>query len=215
VSKPGVTVIDYGIGNIFSVRRALEHCGADVQLSSKETEIAAADRVILPGVGAFADGMKGLRDRGLIEVVSRFAATGRPMLGICLGMQMLATSSEEFGENAGLGLIPGRVTKVPNETIEGKPHKIPHIGWSEIFPVSGGGDWKATILEDTSEGTPVYLVHSFHLVPHDPADLLADCNYGGHRVTAAVRSGNIFGAQFHPEKSGKAGLQMLTAFLRL
>jgi imidazole glycerol-phosphate synthase subunit HisH len=214
VSNPSVTVIDYGIGNIFSVRRALEYCGADVQLSSKQTEIAAADRVILPGVGAFADGMKGLRDRGLIEVVSRFAATGRPILGICLGMQMLATSSEEFGENAGLGLIPGRVTKVPDKSIEGKPNKIPHIGWKEIFPASGG-DWKATILEDTPEGTPVYLVHSFHLVPYDPADLLADCNYGGHRVTAAVRSGNIFGAQFHPEKSGKAGLQMLAAFLRL
>jgi imidazole glycerol-phosphate synthase subunit HisH len=194
VSNPSVTVIDYGIGNIFSVRRALEYCGADVQLSSKQTEIAAADRVILPGVGAFA--------------------TGRPILGICLGMQMLATSSEEFGENAGLGLIPGRVTKVPDKSIEGKPNKIPHIGWKEIFPASGG-DWKATILEDTPEGTPVYLVHSFHLVPYDPADLLADCNYGGHRVTAAVRSGNIFGAQFHPEKSGKAGLQMLAAFLRL
>jgi imidazole glycerol-phosphate synthase subunit HisH len=214
VSKPGVTVIDYGIGNIFSVRRALEHSGADVQLSSKDTEIATADRVVLPGVGAFADGMKGLRDRGLVDVVSRFAATGRPMLGICLGMQMLATSSEEFGEHAGLGLIAGRVTKVPNKTVDGRPHKIPHIGWSEIFPVSGG-DWKATILEDTAEATPVYLVHSFHMVPDDPADLLADCNYGGYRITAAVRSGNIFGAQFHPEKSGRAGLQMLAAFLRL
>ncbi|MGQ0684319.1 imidazole glycerol phosphate synthase subunit HisH [Bradyrhizobium sp.] len=214
MSKAGVTVIDYGIGNIFSVRRALEHCGADVQLSSTETEIAAADRIVLPGVGAFADGMKGLRDRGLIDVVSRFAATGRPILGICLGMQMLATSSEEFGEHEGLGLIPGRVIKVPDTTVEGRLHKIPHIGWSELFPVSGE-NWAATILEDTPEATPVYLVHSFHLVPHDPADLLANCNYGGHHITAAVRSGNIFGAQFHPEKSGKAGLQMLAAFLRL
>lgn len=214
MSKPGVTVVDYGIGNIFSVRRALEHCGADVQLSSTEAEIAAAERVVLPGVGAFADGMKGLRDRGLVDAVLRFAATGRPMLGICLGMQMLATCSEEFGEHEGLDLIPSRVTKVPNTTVEGTPHKIPHIGWSEIFPVSGG-DWKATILEDTAAATPVYLVHSFHLVPDDPANLLADCDYGGHRVTAAVRSGNIFGAQFHPEKSGRAGLQMLAAFLRL
>lgn len=214
MSKPGVTVIDYGIGNIFSVRRALEHCGADVHVSSTEAEIAAADRVILPGVGAFADGMKGLRDRNLVEVVSQFAATGRPMLGICLGMQMLATCSEEFGEHAGLNLIAGRVTRVPDRTVEGKPHKIPHIGWSEIFPVPGR-DWKATILADTPEATPVYLVHSFHMLPNDPADLLAHCDYGGHRVTAAVRSGNIFGAQFHPEKSGKAGLQMLATFLRL
>jgi glutamine amidotransferase len=214
VSKASVTVIDYGIGNIFSVRRALEHSGANVQLSSKEAEIAAADRIILPGVGAFADGMKGLHDRGLIEPVLQFAATGRPILGICLGMQMLATSSEEFGENVGLGLIPGRVVKVPNRTVEGEPHKIPHIGWSEIFRASGG-DWNSTILEDTSEGTSAYLVHSFHLVPDDPAHLLADCNYGGHRVTAAVRSGKIFGAQFHPEKSGHEGLKMLAAFLRI
>jgi len=127
---------------------------------------------------------------------------------------MLATCSEEFGEHAGLNLIPGRVIRVPDRTVEHKPHKIPHIGWSEIFPFPGR-DWKATILADTPEATPVYLVHSFHMIPNDPADLLAHCNYGGHRVTAAVRSGNIFGAQFHPEKSGKAGLQMLSTFLRL
>lgn len=213
MSNTSVTVVDYGIGNIFSVRRALEYCGAEIRLSSREGEVAAADRVILPGVGAFADGMKGLRDRGLIDAVLRFAATGRPILGICLGMQMLATCSEEFGEHEGLGLIPGRVVKVPHTTVEGKPHKIPHIGWSEIFPASGG-DWKATILENTPEATPVYLVHSFHLMPEDPANLLADCDYGGHRITAAVRSRNIFGAQFHPEKSGGAGLKMLAAFLR-
>lgn len=214
MTRLGVTVIDYGIGNIYSVRRALEHCGAEVQLSSKEAEIAVADRVILPGVGAFADGMTGLRDRNLVDAILRFAATGRPILGICLGMQMLATCSEEFGEHQGLGLIPGRVVKISDRTIEGRPHKIPHIGWSEIFPASGN-DWRATVLEDTPEGTPVYLVHSFHLVPEAPADLLAGCTYGGHLITAAVRSGNIFGAQFHPEKSGKAGLQMLAAFLRL
>ena len=214
MSKLSVTVVDYGIGNIFSVRRALEHCGADVRVSSIEAEIESADRLVLPGVGAFSDGMRGLRDRNLADAVSRFAATGRPMLGICLGMQMLATCSEEFGEHAGLGLIPGRVTKIPAKTVEGSPHKIPHIGWSEIFPVPGV-DWKQTILEDTPAATPVYLVHSFHLTPSDPANLLAACDYGGHRVTAAVRSGNIFGAQFHPEKSGKAGLQILATFLRL
>ena len=214
MNKPAVTVVDYGVGNLFSVQRALEHCGASVQLSSRDADIAAADRIILPGVGAFADGMQGLRDRGLIEPISRFAATGRPMLGICLGMQMLATTSEEFGESMGLGLIPGRVRQVPTSTVEGQPHKIPHIGWSEIAHASGGG-WDGTILEDTAEGTPVYLVHSFHLVPDDPAHLLADCGYGGHRVTAAVRSDKIFGAQFHPEKSGKEGLKMLAAFLRL
>jgi glutamine amidotransferase len=209
-----VTVVDYGIGNLFSVRRALEYCGADVQMSSNEADIAAADRIVLPGVGAFADGMAGLRSRGLIEPVCRFAATGRAVLGICLGMQMLATSSDEFGEHKGLDLIPGRVKQVPAMTTDGKPHKIPHIGWSEIFQPLGC-EWEATILEDSRPGTPIYLVHSFHLVPDDPAHLLADCEYGGHRVTAAVRSGKVFGAQFHPEKSGQEGLKMLATFLRL
>lgn len=214
MSGPEVTVVDYGIGNLFSVKRALEHCGANVRMSSKAADIVNASRLLLPGVGAFADGMQGLLDRGLIEPLTQFAATGRPLLGICLGMQMLATASEEFGEHRGLGLIPGRVKPVPTHTIEGRPHKIPHIGWSEIFPASGDG-WKGTMLEDTAAGTPVYLVHSFHHVPENPAHLLADCDYGGHRVTAAVRSGAILGAQFHPEKSGSEGLKMMTAFLRL
>lgn len=214
MSKVGVTVADYGIGNLFSVKRALDHCGANVRMSSERADIVAADRLLLPGVGAFADGMKGLRDRGLIEPLLQFAATGRPMLGICLGMQMLATASEEFGEHQGLGLVPGRVRQVSTKAVNGELLKIPHIGWSEISPASGG-TWKETMLEDTAAGTPVYLVHSFHLIPDDPTHLLADCGYGGHRVTAAVRSGGILGAQFHPEKSGKEGLKMLTAFLRL
>jgi glutamine amidotransferase len=214
VSKPEITVIDYGIGNLFSVQGALEHCGANVRMSSSAADIVDAERLLLPGVGAFADGMQGLRDRGLIEPLLRFAATGRPLLGICLGMQMLATASEEFGEHEGLGLIPGRVKQVPARTVTGESHKIPHIGWSEISPAPGA-DWSGTMLQDTAAGTPVYLVHSFHLVPDSPAHLLADCGYGGHRVTAAVCSGAILGAQFHPEKSGKEGLKMLSAFLRL
>lgn len=214
MSRPEITVVDYGIGNIFSVQRALDHCGANVTLSSNAADIAGASRVLLPGVGAFADGIQGLRDRGLIEPLLQFAATGRPLLGICLGMQMLATASEEFGEHQGLGLIPGRVKRIPTTSAGGEPYKIPHIGWSEISPASGG-DWKGTMLEDTAAETPMYLVHSFHLVPDDPAHLLADCGYGGHRVTAAVRSGSILGAQFHPEKSGGEGLKVLTAFLRL
>jgi glutamine amidotransferase len=209
-----VTVVDYGIGNLFSVRQALERCGASVELTSDTASIAAAERLILPGVGAFADGMRGLNDRGLVEVLRTYAGTGRPLLGICLGMQMLGTTSEEFGEHAGLGLIPGRVIAVPRTTTEGKRHKIPHIGWNGLWPTDGA-DWKATLLEDTTPGTSAYLVHSFHLVPDDPSHALAYCDYGGYQLTAAVRSGSIFGAQYHPEKSGEAGLRMLAAFLRL
>jgi glutamine amidotransferase len=214
VNKSTVTVVDYGIGNLFSVRQALERCGANVQLTSDAASIAAADRLILPGVGAFADGMRGLSDRGLVEVLRTYAATGRPLLGICLGMQMLGTASEEFGEHAGLGLIPGRVVRVPNTTTEGKRHKIPHIGWNALWPTNGAS-WTETLLEDTAPGTSAYLVHSFHLVPDDPSHALAYCDYGGHHLTAAVRAGSIFGSQYHPEKSAESGLRMLVAFLRL
>ena len=116
-----VTVIDYGIGNLFSVARALEHCGAEVKVSADPAVIEAAPRLVLPGVGAFADGMQGLRERGLVETILRYAASSRPLLGICLGMQMLASVSEEFGEHAGLGLIPGRVVPVPSTTTQGRP----------------------------------------------------------------------------------------------
>jgi glutamine amidotransferase len=214
VNEPGVTVVDYGMGNLFSVQRALEYCGANVRLSSSPGDILVADRIVLPGVGAFADGMKGLQDRGLIDPLREFTRSGRPVLGICLGMQMLASTSEEFGEHQGLGLIPGRVVAIPALTTEGKPQKIPYVGWNEIYPASGH-DWRAPILQQTAVGTPVYLVHSFHMTPDESAHVVAHYRYGGHRITAAVGCGSIFGAQFHPEKSGKAGLSMLAAFLQL
>lgn len=208
-----VTVIDYGIGNLFSVGRALEHCGAEVTLTSDPALIERAPRLVLPGVGAFADGMQGLRDRGLVEPIRRYAASGRPLLGICLGMQMLATASDEFGEHEGLGLIPGRVVPVPCVTTTGARQKIPHIGWNSLVAPEATS-WTDTLLSETAEGTAVYLVHSYAVTPSDPAHRLAECIYGGHRISAAVRRGRIVGCQFHPEKSGPAGLQMLSAFLR-
>ena len=167
---------------------------------------------MLPGVGAFADGMQGLRERGLIEPLRAYAASGRPMLGICLGMQMLASVSEEFGEHEGLGLIPGRVQAVPASDTQGRPQKIPHIGWSALR-VPPGAQWAESPLRDTAVGSAVYLVHSFAVVPDDPADRLADCDYGGHAIAAAIRRGNVIGCQFHPEKSGAIGLNILARFL--
>ncbi|MCE9659476.1 MAG: imidazole glycerol phosphate synthase subunit HisH [Burkholderiales bacterium] len=210
----GVTIVDYGSGNLLSVSRALERCGAQATLSHDAAEIENSERLVLPGVGAFAAGMQGLRERGLIEPIRRYAASGRPLLGICLGMQMLATASAEFGDHEGLGLIAGRVIPVPSVDMDGKPHKIPHIGWADLTPATPGR-WSGTIFEGTREGTSAYLVHSFHFVPDDPAHRLADCFYGGHRVTAAVQSGAAMGCQFHPEKSGEKGLALLAAFLRL
>jgi imidazole glycerol-phosphate synthase subunit HisH len=213
MSKP-VTLLDYGSGNIFSVTRALEHCGARVDLSHDPAVIDAAERVVLPGVGAFADGMRGLQERGLVEAVQRVAREGRPLLGICLGMQMLATRSEEFGDHAGLGIIPGKVVPIPAVTAEGGKHRIPHIGWANLT-APAGGTCDGSIFAPFTKGISVYLVHSFHLVPDRDEHRLAECLYGGHRIAAAVQSGMTIGCQFHPEKSGPAGLELLAGFLRL
>lgn len=207
-----VTIIDYGVGNLLSVRRALEQVGADVQISSDPVAIAGASHVVLPGVGAFADGMDALRERGLDKVVLEVAAAGTPLLGICLGMQMLADSSDEFGASSGLGLIPGRVESIPNTAASGESHKIPYIGWGEIHPTSR---WDGSPLNGTSVGAAVYLVHSYRLIPEDPAHQLAAYDYGGHAITAAVGRANVFGCQFHPEKSGRAGLRILAEFLNI
>lgn len=214
MSESIVTIVDYGSGNLLSVARALERVGATARLSHDPAEIESAERLLLPGVGAFADGMQGLREHGLIEPIRRYATLGRPLLGICLGMQILSSLSEEFGEHEGLGLIPGRVVSVPSQDVGGLAQKIPHIGWADLSPATPGG-WAGTMFEGMRESTSVYLVHSFHFEPNDASHRLADCFYGGHRITAAVSSGRIIGCQFHPEKSGEAGLTLLSAFLRL
>lgn len=210
-----VVVIDYGVGNLFSVRRALEYCGAEVTLTSDPRAILSASRLVLPGVGAFADGMRGLAEHGLISAIQAYANSGRPFLGICLGMQMLATASEEFGEHAGLGIVPGRVTAIPRTGIDGTPHKIPHIGWTELAQPERAADWGNTILADLEPGASVYLVHSYAVTPENDSHRLADCFYNGRRISAAIRKGNVYGCQFHPEKSGEAGLRILDRFCRL
>jgi glutamine amidotransferase len=209
-----VTVVDYGSSNLYSVARAFEHLGAQVQLSGSGADIERARQLVLPGVGAFGEGMRGLRERGLVEPLREYAASGRPLLGICLGMQMLASASEEFGEHAGLDLIPGRVKAISARALDGSPQKIPHIGWAPLEPPHAAA-WRGSIFADTPPGTSVYLVHSYALEPADPGHRLADCDYGGHKLCAAVRRGRIYGCQFHPEKSGAAGLAMLERFIGL
>ena len=212
--SPSVTVVDYGIGNLLSVSRALEQCGAKVLLTDDPMQIAQAQRLVLPGVGAFKDGMDGLQARALVDTLREFAATGRALLGICLGMQMLLDFSEEFGTHAGLGLIPGRVLAIPATSPSGAPHKIPHIGWNEL-QAPGATKWAGTILDGVRPGSSVYFVHSFTAFPDDPACRLADASYDGCLVSAAIQSGNIYGCQFHPEKSGEVGLNVLRQFLTL
>jgi glutamine amidotransferase len=207
-----VVVVDYGIGNVLSVMRAFAHLGAAPRLSSDPAEVAQADRLVLPGVGAFRDGMAGLEAARLTEAVHRFAGRGRPFLGICLGMQMMLDSSEEFGSHAGLGLIPGRIVAVPPRGADGSPHKVPHIGWNRLR--RGPSGWDGTILQDLPADPAVYFVHSFMAEPDDPGHRLADCDYGGQRVGAVVRRDHLHGCQFHPEKSGPVGLKILENFLR-
>lgn len=210
-----VTLIDYGIGNLHSVRRALERSGADVHLASTPEQVASAQRLVLPGVGAFADGMAGLQSRDLVEPIREYAGNGKPLLGICLGMQMFARSSSEFGDHVGLNLISGSVLPLDRVDSEGRPQKIPFIGWAELER-SGERSWEGSILADVRPGEmSVYLVHSFELVPHATGHRLADYIYGGRRVCAAVAHDNIIGCQFHPEKSGDVGLGVLQRFLAL
>lgn len=204
-----VTVIDYGVGNLHSVVKALRHEGAEVVVSAEPSEVSTAERLVLPGVGAFADGMKGLGDRNLITPLKDFVRTGRPFLGICLGMQLLLSESEEFGQHSGLDLIPGRVAKIPaNPGL-----KVPQIGWNRIFPAPEGKDWRASILRNIEERSMFYFVHSFTAIPTNENDRLADADYLGVRISAAVCRDNITGCQFHPEKSGPLGLHILAAFL--
>lgn len=208
-----VTIVDYGIGNIASVSRAIQHFGAEARLTDNPDEIINATRLVLPGVGAFSKGMQGLRERGLVEPLRAYAASGRPLLGICLGMQMLLTASEEFGEFEGLGIIPGRVIPVAANNGNGIALKVPHIGWSALSMPPSRETWDNTVLEALSTGSSMYFLHSFSVVPTHEEHRLADTMYGDCRISAAIQMDNVTGCQFHPEKSGLAGLRIIQKFV--
>ncbi len=212
MSGPEVTVIDYGLGNLLSVQRGLEHCGATVTLTADPEQILGARRVVLPGVGAFANAMQALHQLDLVAVIRELAHRQTPLLGICLGMQLLLDESEEFGSTQGLGLIPGRVIPVPAQGLTGEMQKIPHIGWSALQP-SVSDDWSGTLLQDNKSGEAAYFVHSFMAVPTDPVHRIAESAYGGHKIAAVIGRDQITGCQFHPEKSGEVGLKILRRFI--
>lgn len=208
-----VTVLDYGIGNQLNVLRALEHCGADVKVVQRASAADLdAPRLVLPGVGAFGDAMVELRERGFDDLVKRFAATGRPFLGICVGMQVMFEGSDEMGRHEGLGLLRGQVRAVPATGLDGRAHRIPHIGWRPLAPVE---PWRGTILADVQPGERVYFVHSFSAQPDEAGVRLADVDYDGRPVCAAVHRDNLHGCQFHPERSAETGLNVLRRFLAL
>jgi glutamine amidotransferase len=212
--KPKVAIVDYGIGNLLSVTRAVAHVGAEPVLVSTPAEIAAAGLLVLPGVGAFGPACRQLEEQGLADALRAHAGAGRPFLGICLGAQLMLDSSQEFGSHRGLGLIKGAVSAVPAKGADGTPHRIPHIGWADLRMPSPER-WRGTIFEEVADGMAAYFVHSFHAEPEESADVLATVDYDGVAVTAAIHSGRMYGCQFHPEKSGEAGLFILSRFIRL
>ena len=201
-----IAVVDYGVGNLFSLCSSLERIGADAVVTSNAETIRKADKIILPGVGAFADAAKKLRDSGLDKVILEQAAQGKEIMGICLGMQMLFEKSYEFGEHTGLGLLKGSVIGMEG-TIPAEL-KIPHIGWNALHFCK-----ESKLLRYIKEGDCVYFVHSFYADGCDDS-LIASAEYGAE-LTAAVEKDNIFGCQFHPEKSGTVGLEILRAFTQM
>jgi glutamine amidotransferase len=197
-----IAIIDYGMGNLHSVSKAVERIGCEVIVTSDPEQIFAADGAILPGVGAFGDAMANLRETGLVDTVQTYAARGKPLLGICLGMQLLFTESEEHGLHQGLNLLPGRVVRFQGS------YKVPHMGWNELSFL------QASPLFDGLEQGHVYFVHSYYALPERSEDLLAVTDY--HQpVTAIVGRGSLFGMQFHPEKSGDLGMALLKRFVEL
>jgi cyclase len=215
-----VSVIDYGMCNLRSVSRAFESLGHTVNIISTPEEVLAATALVLPGVGAFADGMCGLQEKNLITAIKEFTLSGRPLLGICLGMQLLMTESEEFGLHAGLDLIQGSVLAFDDPSVANKKkYRVPHVGWNELHKGTSTRcgneathDWSNTILRNTTEGADVYFVHSFKVVPEDPVHAIAVTRYGGQEFCSAIRKDNIYGTQFHPERCGPTGLTMLRNF---
>lgn len=198
-----IAIIDYGVGNLFSLASSFTAIGAEAVVTSDPAVIHAADRLILPGVGAFEDAARKLRESGLADVVKKEAANGKPILGICLGMQLLFERSFEYGEHRGLGLIPGSVRPIAD--VIPKELKIPHIGWNALHLTR-----QSPIFKYLREGDFVYFVHSFCATECEDA-VIATAEYGSP-LTAAVASGNVLGCQFHPEKSGATGLSILRAF---
>jgi glutamine amidotransferase len=210
-----VMVIDYGIVNLRNILRGLEYVGLQAESSIDPDRVLKSDQVILPGVGAFEAGMIELRALGMDEALISVANSGRPVLGICLGMQMLLDSSAEHGRHLGLGLIPGTVTPIPNGSQEGrkKIRKVPHIGWNSLCYPPHLSSWSGSCLADTAPGTYCYFVHSYMVEPLISTHVLAQCLYEELPVVAAIQKENITGLQFHPERSGPVGLEILRRFL--
>jgi imidazole glycerol-phosphate synthase subunit HisH len=208
-----IAVIDYDCGNMYSIIRALDRFNVNTTITHDIDTILSADSLILPGVGSYAEGMRKLNERNLIKPVIEFAQNGKPLLGICLGMQLLVDSSEEFGFHEGLGLISGKTILLRPKIKE----KIPHVGWNSIYRTDFQPEnaWENTVLNNIDKENEFYFVHSYAVFTSKPEDCLAITKYGDIEFASVIRKNNVFGCQFHPEKSRKIGIDIIKNFLNI
>ena len=205
-----ITIIDYGCGNILNLVRAIKFLGYEADTTNNKDKIINSSHVMLPGVGAFGNAMMQIEKYNLRNTILEYAKSRKPLLGICLGMQILLTASNEFGVHEGLNLIEGKVIKISNK--KNKEIKIPHMGWNEIYPNNDKKEWKNKILKNFSIGKSFYFVHSFVCITKDKDTTIAFCNYSNISIPAVIAKDNIYGCQFHPEKSADNGLDVLKNF---
>lgn len=206
-----VAIIDYGVGNLFSISQACSMAGMKGVITSSDQVINNCGGVILPGVGSFGSAMQSLKKNNLISVIKEMAFSGKPFMGICLGMQLMFDRSYEFGVFEGLGIVQGEVVKFSQKEKISPKIKIPHIGWNKIYSAKSES-WKNTILDNVPEGAYMYFVHSFYALPKDENIMLSETEYYGTVFCSSFQVGNIFGCQFHPEKSGPDGLEIYHSF---
>ena len=213
---PAVAIIDYGMGNLFSVKQACECAGIKTVITADKSAIDSSDALILPGVGAFGDAMECLQRMDLVSSIRDFISSGRPFMGICLGLQLLMGYSEEFGTHKGLGIIKGKVVRFPDKDDEGKKYKVPQVGWNRIVlnRNNSHGSWDSTPLSSTNNSEFMYFVHSYYAIPDDKGLVLSTSEYGGLEYCSSLLYKNVFAVQFHPEKSAAEGIKIYKSWSR-
>ena len=210
-----VTILDYGFGNVFSLANALKFLNVNAYISNDPNHLIKSDRIIITGVCAFNACIDKMKEKRLDEFLIKYAELGRPILGICIGMQILFDSSNEFSECKGLSLIKGNIKEIPNKTKEGKNLKVPHMGWSELLPANSMDNWNDGIMKSIKPSMSAYFAHSYSAQNMNVENIVAETSYGGNKLNAVVQNDNIFGCQFHPEKSHNLGLKILENYLNI
>ncbi len=214
--SPRIAVVDFGMGNLHSVTQACAQAGLDAAVTTSPEAVVSADAVVLPGVGAFGDAMAALKARGLDDALRHVAASGTPLVGICLGMQLLMTESREFGRFQGLDIVTGEVVWLEPGVVAGRAQKVPQVNWNQLhtFGSAGADTWAGTVLDGLPDGVSMYFLHSLYVRPADPRVVIATTGYGTTEFCSALQCGNVFACQCHPERSGSAGLEVFRNLAR-